>query len=112
MRYKPRLQEGEAEAAEKKMTMRQLNKYTERAVVSPFLGFTIDAYDMAPVVVMAPILTKLFCTSAWRPVLRVYSHRFSVFDHDGCATSGLSSSSLFARAPYRARRDSKTRGAI
>jgi hypothetical protein len=55
----------------KEMTMRQLNKYAEIAMVSQFLGFMIDAYDMAP-------------------VLGVYFHRFSVFDHDGCATSRVS----------------------
>ena len=60
------------------MTMRQLNKYAEIAMVSHFLGFMIDAYDMAP-------------------VLGVYFHRFSVFDHDGCATNRVSLSTLVPR---------------
>jgi len=43
---------------------------TRKAMVSQFLGFGLDAYDMAMVVVMAPILTKLFIapggSAAWR----------------------------------------------
>ena len=52
---------------------------TKQAMISQFLGFGLDAYDMAMVVVMAPILGKLFIspggTAAWQytKVLLFYS---------------------------------------
>ena len=36
------------------------NKDTRMAMISQFLGFMLDAYDMALVLVMAPILVKVF----------------------------------------------------
>ena len=57
----------------------QLSYDTKKAMVSQFLGFGLDAYDMAMVVVMAPILTKLFVapggSAAWQytKVLLLYS---------------------------------------
>ena len=37
-----------------------LGKDTKMAMYSQFLGFMLDAYDMALVLVMAPILVKVF----------------------------------------------------
>jgi MHS family proline/betaine transporter-like MFS transporter len=37
-----------------------LSKATRMAMISQFLGFMLDAYDMALVLVMAPILVKVF----------------------------------------------------
>ncbi len=37
-----------------------LSKDTKMAMTSQFLGFMLDAYDMAMVIVMAPILGKIF----------------------------------------------------
>ena len=56
-----------------------LLKDTRQAMFSQFLGFGLDAYDMAMVVVMAPILTKLFISPggslAWQytKILLLYS---------------------------------------
>jgi MFS transporter, MHS family, proline/betaine transporter len=56
-----------------------LSTDTRKAMLSQFLGFGLDAYDMAMVVVMAPILAKLFVapggSAAWRyvQVLLLYS---------------------------------------
>ena len=47
-----------------------ITKEAKRAMVSQFLGFGLDAYDMALVIVMAPILTKVFASpgqsGAWQ----------------------------------------------
>jgi len=57
----------------------QLSTDAKKAMVSQFLGFGLDAYDMAMVVVMAPVLTKLFVSptgsAAWQitKVLLLYS---------------------------------------
>jgi len=56
-----------------------LSRDTKQAMISQFLGFGLDAYDMAMVVVMAPILGKLFVSpggsAAWQytKVLLLYS---------------------------------------
>jgi MFS family permease len=56
-----------------------LSNDTKKAMLSQFLGFGLDAYDMAMVVVLAPILTKLFIAPggslAWQytKVLLLYS---------------------------------------
>ncbi|MGA3128631.1 MAG: MFS transporter [Candidatus Korobacteraceae bacterium] len=61
------------------MVQQALSKDTKKAMFSQFLGFGLDAYDMAMVVVLAPILTKLFIapggTLAWQytKVLLLYS---------------------------------------
>jgi MFS family permease len=61
------------------MAQQPLSKDTRKAMVSQFLGFGLDAYDMAMVVVLAPILTKLFIAPggslAWQytKVLLLYS---------------------------------------
>jgi len=54
-------------AAERKMTMKELPKSTRMAMVSQFLGFGLDAYDMGLVLVMAPILAKLFAAPKGDP---------------------------------------------
>ncbi len=64
--------------AENKAQQR-LSPDTKKAMMSQFLGFGLDAYDMAMVVVMAPILAKLFVSPggsvAWQytKVLLLYS---------------------------------------
>jgi MHS family proline/betaine transporter-like MFS transporter len=61
------------------MAQQPLSKDTKKAMFSQFLGFGLDAYDMAMVVVLAPILTKLFIAPggslAWQytKVLLLYS---------------------------------------
>jgi hypothetical protein len=42
------------------MTEQPLSKQTKMAMASQFLGFMLDAYDMAMVLVMAPILLNVF----------------------------------------------------
>ncbi len=57
----------------------KLSADAKKAMVSQFLGFGLDAYDMAMVVVMAPILTKFFISptgsAAWQitKILLLYS---------------------------------------
>lgn len=61
------------------MVKQPLSQDTKKAMFSQFLGFGLDAYDMAMVVVMAPILTKLFIAPggsvAWQytKILLLYS---------------------------------------
>ena len=56
-----------------------ITKDAKRAMLSQFLGFGLDAYDMALVIVMAPIFTKVFAspgqTVAWQylTVVLLYS---------------------------------------
>lgn len=49
---------------------RSLPKETKLAMISQFLGFMLDAYDMALVLIMSPILIKLFAhptgSAAWQ----------------------------------------------
>ena len=45
------------------MDPEQLSKQTRMAMMSQFLGFMLDAYDMGLVLVMAPILVKIFVSS-------------------------------------------------
>jgi len=42
------------------MQEQSLSQQTKMAMISQFLGFGLDAYDMAMVIVMAPILGKIF----------------------------------------------------
>ena len=61
------------------MAQQSLSPDTKKAMVSQFLGFGLDAYDMAMVVVLAPVLTKVFIapggSPAWQytKVLLLYS---------------------------------------
>src|SRR5208337_5404774 len=61
------------------MAQQSLSQDTKKAMFSQFLGFGLDAYDMAMVVVLAPVLTKVFIAPggslAWQytKVLLLYS---------------------------------------
>src|SRR5271166_3353258 len=59
------------------MAKQQLSKQTKMAMTSQFLGFMLDAYDMAMVLVMAPILVKVFVSpmgsAAWQYIVIVFS---------------------------------------
>src|ERR1700722_16864186 len=52
------------------MAEQPLSKQTKMAMASQFLGFMLDAYDMAMVLVMAPILENVFLnpkgSAAWQ----------------------------------------------
>ncbi|MGO9138522.1 MAG: MFS transporter [Syntrophales bacterium] len=59
-----------------------LNKDTKLAMGSQFLGFGLDAYDMALVLVMAPILVKVFSSptgsEAWRYITIVLTYSITM----------------------------------
>ena len=59
-----------------------LSKSTKMAMVSQFLGFMLDAYDMALVLVMAPILTKVFASpkgsEAWQYISIVLTYSITM----------------------------------
>ena len=59
------------------------NKDTRMAMMSQFLGFMLDAYDMALVLVMAPILVKVFSPPGGSTVMAVYHDRLHLLDNDG-----------------------------
>ena len=52
------------------------------AMISQFLGFMLDAYDMALVLVMAPILVKVFSppggTAAWQYITIVFTYSITM----------------------------------
>src|SRR5208337_648911 len=60
----------------------KLNKDTKMAMVSQFLGFMLDAYDMALVLIMAPILVKVFSSptgsEAWRYITIVFTYSITM----------------------------------
>ncbi len=66
------------------VTARQesLGRHTKLAMGSQFLGFMLDAYDMALVLVMAPILVKVFSSpsgsEAWRYITIVLSYSITM----------------------------------
>lgn len=59
-----------------------LSRNTKMAMGSQFLGFMLDAYDMALVLVMAPILVKIFSSpsgsEAWRYITIVFSYSITM----------------------------------
>ena len=59
-----------------------LSKDTKMAMASQFLGFMLDAYDMALVLVMAPILVKVFVSpkgsAAWQYIVIVFSYSITM----------------------------------
>ena len=59
-----------------------LSKDTRMAMISQFLGFMLDAYDMALVLVMAPILTRIFVSpkgsAAWQYIVIVISYSITM----------------------------------
>ena len=60
----------------------KLNKDTKMAMASQFLGFMLDAYDMALVLVMAPILVKVFVSpkgsEAWQYITIVLTYSITM----------------------------------
>ena len=60
----------------------RLSKNTKMAMVSQFLGFGLDAYDMALVLVMAPILVKVFASpkgsEAWQYITVVLTYSITM----------------------------------
>jgi MFS family permease len=60
----------------------KLSKDTKMAMGSQFLGFMLDAYDMAIVLVMAPILVKIFSSptgsEAWRYITIVLTYSITM----------------------------------
>jgi len=63
-------------------TATKLNKDTKMAMVSQFLGFMLDAFDMALVLVMAPILVKVFSSpkgsEAWQYITIVLTYSITM----------------------------------
>lgn len=64
------------------MEAQQLSKPTRMAMMSQFLGFMLDAYDMGLVLVMAPILVKIFVSpkgsSAWQYIVIVFTYSITM----------------------------------
>jgi MFS family permease len=60
----------------------QLSKQTKMALLSQFLGFMLDAYDMAMVLVMAPILVKVFSApsgnAVWQYMTIVFTYSITM----------------------------------
>jgi MFS transporter, MHS family, proline/betaine transporter len=59
-----------------------LSKDTKMAMVSQFLGFMLDAFDMALVLTMAPILVQVFSSptgsEAWRYITIVFTYSITM----------------------------------
>jgi MFS family permease len=59
-----------------------LTRQAKLAMVSQFLGFMLDAYDMALVLIMAPILVKVFASpkgsAAWQYVTIVFTYSITM----------------------------------
>jgi MFS transporter, MHS family, proline/betaine transporter len=60
----------------------QLSKDAKMAMISQFLGFMLDAYDMALVLIMAPILVKVFISpkgsAAWQYIVIVFTYSITM----------------------------------
>jgi MHS family proline/betaine transporter-like MFS transporter len=60
----------------------RLSRDTKMAMFSQFLGFMLDAYDMALVLVMAPILVKIFASGrgseAWQYITIVLTYSITM----------------------------------
>ena len=61
----------------------RLSNDAKMAMISQFLGFMLDAYDMALVLVMAPILVKVFISPKGSAAWQYIVHCVYVFHHDG-----------------------------
>lgn len=63
-------------------TKKKLGKATKLAMISQFLGFMLDAYDMALVLVMAPFLIKVFVSpkgsEAWQYITIVLTYSITM----------------------------------
>ena len=64
------------------MAQMPLSQDTKKAMISQFLGFMLDAYDMAMVLVMAPILIKVFVSpkgsAAWQYITIVFTYAITM----------------------------------
>jgi MFS family permease len=60
----------------------KLGPETRLAMISQFLGFMLDAYDMALVLIMAPILVKVFASPkgspAWQYITIVFTYSITM----------------------------------
>ncbi|HYA43388.1 MAG TPA: MFS transporter [Syntrophobacteraceae bacterium] len=60
----------------------KLSKDTKLAMMSQFLGFMLDAFDMALVITMAPLLVKIFCSptgsEAWRYIIIIFTYSITM----------------------------------
>ncbi len=63
-------------------TPQSLPKEARMAMFSQFLGFMLDAYDMALVLIMAPILVKVFISpkgsAAWQYIVIVFTYSITM----------------------------------
>jgi MFS family permease len=61
---------------------KRLSKATRMAMISQFLGFMLDAYDMALVLIMAPILVKVFSSpkgsEAWQYITIIFTYSITM----------------------------------
>ena len=62
------------------MAEQPLSKQAKMAMASQFLGFMLDAYDMAMVLVMAPVLVKVFVSPKGSAALPVHEINVLVSD--------------------------------
>src|SRR6202166_2521978 len=64
------------------MAEQRLSKQTKMAMASQFLGFMLDAYDMAMVLVMAPILVNVFLSpkgsAAWQYIVILFTYSITM----------------------------------
>ncbi len=60
----------------------KFSRDTKMAMISQFLGFMLDAYDMALVLIMAPILVKVFSppggSAAWQYITIVFTYSITM----------------------------------
>ena len=60
----------------------EFGRDTRRAMFSQFLGFMLDAYDMALVLIMAPILVKVFLSpkgsAAWQYITIIFTYSITM----------------------------------
>jgi MHS family proline/betaine transporter-like MFS transporter len=63
-------------------TREKLSRDTKLAMISQFLGFMLDAYDMALVLIMAPILVKVFASpkgsETWQYITVVFTYSITM----------------------------------
>lgn len=61
---------------------KMFSKDTKMAMLSQFLGFMLDAYDMALVLIMAPILVKVFSSpkgsEAWQYITIIFTYSITM----------------------------------
>ena len=80
------------------MAEQQLSKQTKMAMMSQFLGFMLDAYDMALVLVMAPVPIKVFVSpkgsAAWQYIVIVFTYSITM-------AARPIGSAIFGRSPTK-----------